>query len=79
MAKPAKHSVTLAGHRTSVTLEAEFWQSLKEIARSEGCSLGEIVGEIDKKRIEDGAVESNLSSALRVFILEWYKNEAGKT
>ena len=73
MPGPSKHSVTLAGHRTSITLEDEFWQALKKIAKTEDRSLGQLVGEIDRARLNDGALDHNLSSALRVYILKWYQ------
>ncbi|MCR9256286.1 MAG: ribbon-helix-helix domain-containing protein [Alphaproteobacteria bacterium] len=58
-----KHSVTLAGHRTSITLEDAFWDGLKRIAADRGCSPVQLVTEIDAART------GNLSSALRVFVL----------
>ena len=60
----AKRSVMIAGHRTSVSLEAEFWTALQEIARARGQSVQALVGAVDSAR---GA--RNLSSALRVFVL----------
>jgi predicted DNA-binding ribbon-helix-helix protein len=60
-----KHSLVIAGHKTSVSLEAAFWDALKEIAKDEGVSLAALVARIDASR--RGA---NLSSALRVFALE---------
>lgn len=62
-----KRSVTVAGHRTSVTLEGAFWDSLKEIADARGQSVNALIAEIDSQQPE------NLSSALRVFILGYYK------
>jgi predicted DNA-binding ribbon-helix-helix protein len=59
-----KRSVSIAGHRTSVSLEAPFWDALKEIAERRGISVQQIIGEIDAGR---GA--QNLSSAIRVFVL----------
>lgn len=59
-----KRSVTVAGHRTSVSLEAPFWNALKEAAQLRGVSLNALVEEIDRARA------GNLSSALRVFALE---------
>ena len=59
-----KRSVAIAGHRTSVSLEAPFWDALREIARRRGVSVQTLVGEIDSGR---GA--QNLSSAIRVFVL----------
>ena len=60
----AKRSVTIAGHRTSVSLEAEFWEALGEIARERGLPLGALVAEIDA-----GRGTGNLSSALRLHVL----------
>lgn len=59
-----KRSVAIAGHRTSVSLEAPFWDALKDIAAVRGASVQALVGEIDAGR--NGA---NLSSAIRVFVL----------
>jgi len=66
-----KHSVAIAGHRTSVTLEAAFWRALKNIAKERGRSLSELVAEIDRAR---GEMEPppNLSSALRVYVLSQF-------
>lgn len=61
----AKRSVTIAGHRTSVSLEEPFWEELGEIARRRGLSLGALVAEIDA-----GRGSGNLSSALRLHVLE---------
>jgi predicted DNA-binding ribbon-helix-helix protein len=59
-----KRSVSIAGHRTSVSLEAPFWEALKEIAGARGISVQQLIGEVDAGR---GA--QNLSSAIRVFVL----------
>jgi predicted DNA-binding ribbon-helix-helix protein len=59
-----KHSLVIAGHRTSVSLEAAFWDALKRIAATDGCSLAALVARVDAER---GA--ANLSSALRVYAL----------
>jgi predicted DNA-binding ribbon-helix-helix protein len=65
-AKPdLKRSLTIAGHRTSLSLEPEFWEALKLAADAEKKSLAALVGEIDQAR--DGR---NLSSAIRVWILK---------
>ncbi len=66
-----KRSVVLAGHRTSISLEAEFWQALREVARVRGVSVNALVAGIDAGRGAGRAV--NLSSALRVFILDCYR------
>ena len=63
-----KHSISLKGHRTSITLENEFWQSLKEIASTTGKPVNTLIEEVDASAPE------NLSSALRVYILRHYKN-----
>ncbi len=60
-----KHSVVIAGHRTSVSLEDAFWRALKDIAAQEGVSLAALIA-----RVDAGRGEANLSSALRVFVLE---------
>lgn len=65
-----KHSATLHGHRTSFSLEDEFWTELRAIAESRKVSLAALIAEIDDQR----QPESNLSSALRVYVLEWYRN-----
>lgn len=64
MAKDRKRSLTIAGHRTSVSLEPEFWDALTAAAKSQSKSVAALVGEIDTGR---GA--RNLSSAIRVYIL----------
>ncbi len=60
----AKHSIVIAGHRTSISLEDAFWRALRDIAAARGQSLASLVAEIDATR---GA--ANLSSAIRVFAL----------
>jgi predicted DNA-binding ribbon-helix-helix protein len=59
-----KRSVSIAGHRTSISLEAPFWDALREIAETRRMPLQALVGRIDAER--DG---QNLSSAIRVFVL----------
>ena len=59
-----KRSVLIAGHATSVSLEAEFWEALREIAGARGLSLNALISEIDSTRSG-----RNLSSALRVHVL----------
>ena len=65
-----KRSVVVAGHKTSVSLEDAFWKGLKEIAAERHMTLSELVGAIDSER-EYG----NLSSALRLFVLEFYRSQ----
>nr|WP_319513525.1 ribbon-helix-helix domain-containing protein [uncultured Cohaesibacter sp.] len=64
-----KHSVTIAGHRTSISLEDEFWQGLKLLADSRNKSLADIIRQIDKDR-----GRNNLSSAIRISVLDYYKS-----
>jgi predicted DNA-binding ribbon-helix-helix protein len=59
----AKRSVLLAGHRTSVSLEQAFWDALKRLAATDGCSVNALVERVDAER------HGNLSSALRVYVL----------
>ncbi|PTM92017.1 ribbon-helix-helix domain-containing protein [Mycoplana dimorpha] len=68
-----KHSATLHGHRTSFTLEEPFWLELKAIAEERRIPLAALLSEIDDARQPD----SNLSSALRVYVLEAVKAKAG--
>jgi predicted DNA-binding ribbon-helix-helix protein len=68
-----KHSLSIAGHRTSISLEEAFWRALKDIAGARGISLAQLVGEIDA-----GRGEANLSSAIRVFALEAAQRKASQ-
>ncbi|MEC7464688.1 MAG: ribbon-helix-helix domain-containing protein [Pseudomonadota bacterium] len=62
-----KRSVTISGHRTSISLEDEFWDELVLISKHREVSLNELVSMIDKKR------DNNLSSAIRIFVLKSLK------
>lgn len=66
-----KRSVMIAGHRTSVSLETAFWDCLKEIATDRGTTVAELIAAIDQNRSQ-----SNLSSAIRLFVLEYFQNKA---
>lgn len=68
----AKRSIAVAGHRTSVSLEEPFWRGLAEIAALRGVSIAGLVAEVDQAR----PARSNLSSALRVYVLDWYRSGA---
>jgi predicted DNA-binding ribbon-helix-helix protein len=70
----AKRSITIAGHRTSISMEEPFWQALGEIATARGMSLAAVIVEIDRNR-PDG---TNLSSAVRLAILDWHRSRPGK-
>jgi predicted DNA-binding ribbon-helix-helix protein len=63
-----KRSIIIAGHRTSISLEDQFWDALKEIAKERGTSRQDLIGTIKAER---GG--SNLSSAIRVFVIEHYE------
>jgi predicted DNA-binding ribbon-helix-helix protein len=65
-----KHSIALAGHRTSVNLEDQFWQGLRDIADERGTTLPKLIDEIDMERKSE-----NLASALRVFVLHYYRDQ----
>ena len=65
-----KRSVAVGGHRTSINLEDEFWSGLKEIAQAQGASLAQTVTEIDTTR-----QQKNLSSAIRLFVLDWVRSQ----
>ena len=62
-----KRSVVLASHKTSISLEDEFWKGLKEIAAGRDISVSDLVGDIDSNR-----QHTNLSSAVRLFVLDFY-------
>ena len=64
-----KRSIIIAGHKTSVSLEEPFWSGLKEIAAKRDASLSEVVATIDRDR-----ELANLSSAIRLFVLGFYRN-----
>jgi predicted DNA-binding ribbon-helix-helix protein len=63
-----KRSMILAGHKTSVSLEDEFWEGLKDIAKTKRKTMSELVGGIDTNR-----EHANLSSAIRLFVLNHYQ------
>lgn len=68
-ARPVKHSLTLRGHRTSVSLEEEFWQAFRAIATERGLTLNQLAVEVDEARAGD----VGLASAIRVFVLKRYR------
>ena len=70
--RPVKHSLTLHGHRTSVSLEGEFWQAFREIAAEKNTPINALAAEIDAAR----GVESGLASAIRVYVLQHYQRTA---
>ena len=66
-----KRSVIIGGHKTSVSLEDEFWMQLKEIADAKQTTVSHLLAQIDERR-----EHSNLSSAIRVYVLEYFRNLA---
>ena len=74
-----KRSVTIDGHRTSISLEDAFWAELSELARARGLSLNALVAEVDRSRSLAPGDNSggNLSSALRLHVLDALKNRSG--
>ncbi len=66
-----KRSIVVAGHKTSVSLEEAFWNGMKEIASVRSLTLSELVGEID-----GGRQQGNLSSAIRLFVLDYFRARA---
>jgi predicted DNA-binding ribbon-helix-helix protein len=65
-----KRSIVINDHKTSVTLEEEFWEALKEMATLRGTTIKALVSAIDLKRDH-----SNLSSAVRPFVLDFYRKQ----
>ena len=66
-----KRSIVIAGHKTSVSLEDAFWKGLKEIASARNMTLSDLVASID-----GGRRQGNLSSAIRLFVLDHYRSQA---
>ena len=67
-----KRSIVINGHKTSITLEDDFFGALKEIARQRSSTLSQTIAEVDRTR-----AQGNLSSALRSFVLDFYRSRAG--
>lgn len=68
-ARPVKHSVTLKGHRTSVSLEDEFWQEFRRLAAEMNMPINALVAEIDAER----GLDMGLASAIRLYVLRRLK------
>jgi len=66
-----KRSIVITGHKTSVSLEDAFWSGLKDIAAARNLTLSELVATIDADRRQ-----GNLSSAIRLFVLDYYRTQA---
>ena len=70
MTKPRhKRSITIARHRTSISLEDGFWQALSRLAKADGRSVADLVSEIDRRR-ETSQSNTSLSAAIRLYVLE---------
>ncbi|WP_306005473.1 ribbon-helix-helix domain-containing protein [Aquicoccus porphyridii] len=72
MSRPVKRSLTLQGHRTSVSLEDEFWHAFRDIAAERGQPLNALAAEIDESR----DLDTGLASAIRLFVLRHYRDPA---
>ena len=68
-----KRSIVIGGHKTSVSLEHAFWQAFKDIAALRNMTLSDLLMSIDAER------NGNLSSAIRLFVLEFYRNQIQAT
>lgn len=69
--RPVKRSLTLAGHRTSVSLEDDFWRAFRHISDETGKPINVLAAEIDASREDIG-----LASAIRVYVLRWYQGQS---
>lgn len=67
-----KRSLSIAGHRTSIALEPEFWAALDAMASAKSQTMAALIREIDENR-----QTANLSSAARLAVLRWYQSQAG--
>jgi len=68
--RPVKRSLTLRGHRTSVSLEEEFWQGFRNIAEEQGKPFNVLAAELDAER----DLETGLATAIRLFVLRYYRD-----
>lgn len=72
--RPEKHSLTLRGHRTSVSLERQFWAAFRAIATERHMPVNALAAEIDEARGDT----AGLASAIRVYVLEYYRDRAAE-
>lgn len=68
--RPVKRSLTLRGHRTSVSLEDPFWDAFRQIAEEQGVAINALAAQID----EDRGVDLGLASAIRLYVLQYYQD-----
>jgi len=66
--RPEKHSLTLKGHRTSVSLEKPFWDAFRKIASDQGRAINDLAAELDEAR----GTESGLATAIRLYVLDHF-------
>ena len=71
--RPEKHSLTLRGHRTSVSLEPEFWAAFRAIATEKSRPLNALAADIDAAR----GTDLGLASAIRLYVLRHYQSKRG--
>lgn len=71
--RPVKHSVTLKGHRTSISLEDEFWAALRDIAAEKRKPINSLIADIDVDR----GVDTGLASAIRLYVLRTLQARLG--
>ena len=74
MSRPVKRSFSIKGHRTSISLEAEFWDALKEAAQEDRLTLAALIDQVDRERGTSG-----LSSAVRIWLLRRSKSRPSGT
>lgn len=72
--RPVKRSLTLRGHRTSVTLEDPFWKAFRTIAAEQDKPVNELAAEIDETR----DLEAGLATAIRLFVLRYYQDKSAR-
>jgi predicted DNA-binding ribbon-helix-helix protein len=73
-ARPVKRSLTLRGHRTSVSLEDAFWEAFRDIAAAQGKPIAALAAEIDASR----GTEAGLASAIRVYVLRYFRGSGAE-
>lgn len=73
MSRPVKRSLTLKGHRTSVSLEDPFWQAFRDIAAEKKRPINDLAAEIDAAR----DLDTGLATAIRLFVLAHYRDKQG--
>lgn len=72
--RPVKRSFSIAGHRTSISLEAAFWDAFRELCQSDGVAMAAMLARIDRER----GSAAGLSSAVRVWVLQRYRERGGR-